>query len=289
MNFSKYSYSLLPLIFTSLVYAAPIESVSLSQVATSTSQTQNTPDSSSTPESVAVPANLNWQLMQQNQKLDEEVRRLRGALEEDEHTIQQLKKDLDSHYSNLDQRLQIVEQRLDADEKAAASEASPSDSTSTSEPTAQDQSTPSASQPQVNSTPQTKGDANTTNNQEKPMSEKDAYTVALTAYKQGGAKQAISPMEKFIKNYPNSVYIANAHFWLAEFNLAIEPANYTTAKQNYEIVAKQYPQSEKASRALYQLYSIAKEVDHNAVSAKLYKQQIITKYPKSKEAGYFKP
>ncbi|MCF9033768.1 YbgF trimerization domain-containing protein [Acinetobacter nectaris] len=280
MNFSKYSYSLLPLIFTSLVYAAPIESVSLSQVATSTSQTQNTPDSSSTPESVAVPANLNWQLMQQNQKLDEEVRRLRGALEEDEYTIQQLKKDLDSHYSNLDQRLQIVEQRLDADEKATASEASPSDSTSTSEPTAQDQSTPS--------TTQTKGDTST-NNQEKPMSEKDAYTVALTAYKQGGAKQAISPMEKFIKNYPNSVYIANAHFWLAEFNLAIEPANYATAKQNYEIVAKQYPQSEKASRALYQLYSIAKEVDHNAVSAKLYKQQIITKYPKSKEAGYFKP
>lgn len=95
-------------------------------------------------------------------------------------------------------------------------------------------------------------------------------------------------MEIFIKSYPKSVYIANAHFWLAEFNLAIEPANYSVAKQNYEIVAKQYPQSEKSSRALYQLYSIAKEVDHNTVSAKLYKQQILSKYPKSKEATYFK-
>ena len=45
-------------------------------------------------------------------------------------------------------------------------------------------------------------------------------------------------MQNFIKNHPNSVYISNAYFWLAEFNLAIEPTNYSEAKKNFEIVAK---------------------------------------------------
>lgn len=122
----------------------------------------------------------------------------------------------------------------------------------------------------------------------KPLSEKDAYTLALDAYKQGGAKQAIKPMQDFIKNYPDSIYIGNAHFWLAEFYLAIEPANYNNAKKNYEIVFKQFPQSAKAPRALYQLYSIAKNVDHNNVSANLYRQQLLKQFPKSTEAGYLK-
>lgn len=101
MNFFKYRYVLLPFICVSLAYAAPIESVSLSQNASSTA---STPSTTTTTDSTVTPANLNWQLMQQNERLEEEVRRLRGALEEDEHTIQQLKKDLENHYSNLDQR-----------------------------------------------------------------------------------------------------------------------------------------------------------------------------------------
>lgn len=118
--------------------------------------------------------------------------------------------------------------------------------------------------------------------------EKAAYTVALDAYKQGGAKKAIAPMQNFIKNNPNSVYIGNAYFWLAEFNLAIEPTNYVEAKKNYSIVADKYPESSRAPRALYQLYSIAKDVDRNAASATQLKNKLLQKYPKSEEAGYLK-
>ena len=95
-------------------------------------------------------------------------------------------------------------------------------------------------------------------------------------------------MKRFIQSYPQSPYIGNAHFWLAEFNLAITPANYNEAKKNYEIVAKHFPQSAKAPHALYQLYSIEKDVDQNTVSANLYKQQLLKSYPKSQEAGYLK-
>lgn len=118
--------------------------------------------------------------------------------------------------------------------------------------------------------------------------EKAAYTVALDAYKQGGAKKAIAPMQNFIKNNPNSVYIGNAYFWLAEFNLAIEPTNYTEAKKNYGIVADKYPDSSRAPWALYQLYSIAKDVDRNTALATQLKNKLLQKYPKSEEAGYVK-
>lgn len=118
--------------------------------------------------------------------------------------------------------------------------------------------------------------------------EKAAYTVALDAYKQGGAKKAIEPMQNFIKNNPNGIYTGNAYFWLAEFNLAIEPPNYKEAKKNYEIVAAKYANSSKAPRALYRLYSIAMEVNKNPQTANVYKNKLLTAFPNSEEATYLK-
>ena len=63
---------------------------------------------------------------------------------------------------------------------------------------------------------------------------------------------------------------------------------YNEAKKNYNIVANQYPNSSKAPRALYQLYSIAKDVDKNTASANQYKNKLLTQYPKSEEVKFFK-
>ena len=127
--------------------------------------------------------------------------------------------------------------------------------------------------------------ADNTNNQVEL--EKAAYTVALDAYKQAGAKKAIQPMQNFIKNHPNGIYAGNAYFWLADFYLALEPVNYKAAKQNYNIVATRYPNSDKASRSVYQLYSIAKDVDKNTALANQYKTKLLTQFPQSKEAKLF--
>ena len=95
-------------------------------------------------------------------------------------------------------------------------------------------------------------------------------------------------MENFIKNHPNSIYTPNAYFWLAEFHLATDPVNYAQAKKNYQIVADKYPTSSKAPRSLYQLYSIAKDVDHKATVATQYKNKLLASYPQSEEAGFVK-
>lgn len=264
MPFFQFKYlGVISLLCSSMVYAAPIENLSLSQSNSTPSQEQPTLENN-------VPTtNINWELMQKNEKLEEEVRKLRGLLEEHDHQIDQLKKDLDNKYADLDNRLQIQQQKEDDEAKTVEDNPpAPSDENKASV----QENTASEMQPQTL----------------EKLTDKDAYTAVLEAYKQGGAKQAIKPMENFIQNYKNSVYLGNAHFWLAEFNLALTPPNYLEAKKHYEIVTKLFFQSPKASRALYQLYSMAKDVDKNNVSANLYKQQLLKNYPTSQEARYFK-
>lgn len=285
MRLMKHSLLFIALMSTTSLYAnIPIESRGLSQSGGSTTNTSSNNDS--------VPSNLNWELMQKNQQLENDVRTLRGQLEEQSNDIEQLKKDLSNRYTDLDQRLELLNQKVDpesapsdnpanSDTPATAStEASTVDNKVVNAAPISTSSTTPPSQPEAPQPP--------SQNQSNPVElEKAAYTVALDAYKQGGAKKAIAPMQNFIKNHPNSVYTGNAYFWLAEFNLATDPVNYNEAKKNYNVVATRYPNSSKAPRALYQLYSIAKDVDKNAASANQYKTKILSQYPKSEEAKFF--
>ncbi len=229
----------------------------------------------------AVASNMNWDLIQQNQRLENQLRELRGKMEEQDHQIDQLNKELTNRYADLDQRLELLQQKIDpTEDQPETEESSPTEATP-------NQATPNTPAP-VNAEPSVQSSAlniNTTSDQTEL--DKAAYTIALDAYKQGGAKKAIAPMQNFVKNNPNSVYTGNAYFWLAEFNLAIEPPNYDEAKKHYETVAAKFPNSSKASRSLYQLYSIAKDVNKNLQTADVYKKKLISTYPSSEEAAYF--
>ncbi|MDX8237866.1 YbgF trimerization domain-containing protein [Acinetobacter pittii] len=288
MRLMKHSLLFIALMSTTSLYAnIPIESRGLSQSGGSSTTTASSNSS--------VPSNLNWELMQKNQQLESDIRTLRGQLEEQSNDIEQLKKDLANRYTDLDQRLELLNQKVDP-ESATPDNTANSDAT-----TAGNTETPPTDNKAVNSTASTNQvtpssptqvtqpvPSSPVQNQSNPVElEKAAYTVALDAYKQGGAKKAIAPMQNFIKNHPNSVYTGNAYFWLAEFNLATDPVNYNEAKKNYNVVATQYPNSSKAPRALYQLYSIAKDVDKNTASANQYKAKILSQYPKSEEAKFF--
>ncbi|MFV5374675.1 YbgF trimerization domain-containing protein [Acinetobacter calcoaceticus] len=286
MRLMKHSLLFIALMSTTSLYAnIPIESRGLSQSGGSPSNTSSN--------NVSVPSNLNWELMQKNQQLENDIRTLRGQLEEQSNDIEQLKKDLSNRYTDLDQRLELLNQKVDP-ESAQPDNSGNSDTpatASTGTSTVDNKvvnATPPTSSPSTTPPPQPEASQPPAQNQSNPVElEKAAYTVALDAYKQGGAKKAIAPMQNFIKNHPNSVYTGNAYFWLAEFNLATDPVNYNEAKKNYNVVATQYPNSSKAPRALYQLYSIVKDVDKNPASANQYKTKILNQYPKSEEAKFF--
>ena len=280
----KHALFSIALLSSATLYAIPIESRGLSD----SSRSANNITNSASP----IAGNMNWDLMQKNQQLENQIRELRGKIEEQDHAIDQLTKELTNRYTDLDQRLELLNQKLEP-ENTEQTEA-PAENTSSTNATSADNNTAAVvpAKPINNTTTQKQNTTataeNNTNTSDPIALEKAAYTIALDAYKKGGAKQAIAPMQNFIKNYPNSIYTGNAHFWLAEFNLAIEPANYNEAKKNYETVASKFPNSSKASRALYQLYSIAKDVNKNTQAANVYKTKLLNTYPKSEEAGYFK-
>ena len=277
MMLKKHSLCALTLLCTTPVFAnIPIESRGLSQAT----------NNSVNPTSVAVDTgasatatNINWQIMQKNQQLESDLRSLRGKLEEQDNEIAQLKHELENRYADLDQRLELLQQKVDPEASTTTEDNQQDTPPSNTTITNPSSNTTAAA---VNKAPVVVSTQNTSE------LEKAAYTVALDAYKQGGAKKAIAPMQNFIKNNPNSVYISNAYFWLAEFNLAIEPTNYAEAKKNYGIVVNQYPNSSRAPRAVYQLYNIAKEVDKNSTQANQYKAKLLKQYPKSEEASFFK-
>ena len=277
----KHALCALALMCSTPVFAnIPIESHNLSQ---SSAGYANSPAIATSNMATAnVPTNINWQLMQKNQQLENDIRQLRGKIEEQDNEIAQLKHELQNRYTDLDQRLELLQQKIDPESTPTAEEDNQKDTAPSASNNQLNTNTPKSAQNTTYVSPTAQG-LNTNIELDKA-----AYTVALDAYKQGGAKKAIAPMQNFIKNHPNSVYISNAYFWLAEFNLAIEPTNYSEAKKNFEIVAMKYPQSAKASSALYRLYSIAQDVDHKTTLATQYKSKILSQYPKSEEARFFK-
>lgn len=209
-----------------------------------------------------------WELHQQIQQLQTQIRQLRGQIEEQDNQIDQLNNDLKNRYTDLDQRLEILNQKIDPDADIETTE--DSQTNSASDATVQPQSTAQ--------------NASASTTAQSAQLDEAAYNMAYEAYKQGGAAKAIAPMENFIKNHPNSPYVSHAYYWLGEFNLSLTPPNYNQAKENFAIVAGNYPQSNKAPSALYRLSEIAKNIDQDIPKAREYYLRLIQKYPDSNDA-----
>lgn len=273
----KHFFLLAALLSTASFANIPIESHGLSQqnlslgtpIATATgTETLNT--------------NMNWQLIQKNQQLETELRTLRGKIEELENANEKLNHELNNRYTDLDQRLELLQEKIDASETDESTEATPSESQEDN----QQDTPPSVVTPKLPNPTLPAIDVQETNYDNEL--DRAAYTIALEAYKQGGAAKALDPMRNFIRNHPNSVYISNAYFWMGEFYLAIEPVNYKRAQANYAEVVNRYPQSAKAATALYRLYSMAKNVNQNPELAQTYATMLKNNYANSEEASFIK-
>ena len=194
MMLHKHVLGALALLYSAPVLAnIPIESRGLSQ----SSSSPNTPIAYSTNnsavDSAPTPTNLNWQLMQKNQQLENDLRSLRGKVEEQDNEISQLKNELTNRYADLDQRLELLQQKVDPAPEESSTEDNQQDTAPSS----------NAKQPVAVNTPVTintpaKVNTPVVTQQSTNELDKAAYTVALDAYKQGGAKKAIAPMQNLV-------------------------------------------------------------------------------------------
>ncbi|WP_158107211.1 tol-pal system protein YbgF [Vibrio furnissii] len=91
---------------------------------------------------------------------------------------------------------------------------------------------------------------------------------------------AIAAFQQFQKDYPNSNFASNSHYWLGQL--------YFAKKQDPEAVKSfaavlAYKDSNKRADAMVKLGDIAKR-NNNAAQAKKYYQQVVDEYPDSASA-----
>ena len=187
-------------------------------------------------------------LLNQNERLNQEISKLKGQLEVATHSIdstQQRQRDL---YGDLDGRLRKLEGG--GTPAAAASEA-----------------TPAAAAPAV-------PDANAS-------SENKDYEAAQALTKEGKHKEAFDAYDKFLQTYPNSSHVPEAQYWLgyAQFSLK----NYKAAIATQQKLIKQFPDGPKVADAMFNIANCQIQLA-DIDGAKKTLHELLDKYPGSEVA-----
>tara|TARA_R110001592_G_scaffold362635_1_gene677503 strand:+ start:78671 stop:79453 length:783 start_codon:yes stop_codon:yes gene_type:complete len=165
----------------------------------------------------------------QVQLLQDEVRMLRGMMEELDNEIRQLKKRQMDDYMDLDRRLSS---RL----SGASSD---------------------ASQPKGNESGVViKGAADNVSSQASTSPSQSAeesthYDNAYAQLKAGKVTEAVSQFKAHISKYPNGKYVANAHYWLGE--IYVLQNNLELARQSFTTVVENFPAHRKAPDSIFKL------------------------------------
>ena len=114
------------------------------------------------------------------------------------------------------------------------------------------------------------------------MAENRAYEAAYTLLKAGKQQNAIASFLAFLKRYPESVYVPNAHFALGNAYLALK--DYKNALPSYQTVVSKYAFSTRTPDALLGVAdSQVGLTDLEAADKTL--EIIIAKYPSSEAAN----
>lgn len=186
-------------------------------------------------------------LVIQVQELQDEVRMLRGQMEEQGRELENLKRRQRDQYLDLDQRLSEMRNAQPAVPTGpvvgTTTTQGPTVSPAEDSPEVRD---PVASQSQVTPIGQPM-----VQSQAAPVSaqaEKAAYDQAFQALKELRYADAAEDFQAFLDQYPNSEYADNAQYWLGESYYVTR--NYDIALVSFQSLLSQYPESPKAPDAL---------------------------------------
>jgi tol-pal system protein YbgF len=179
----------------------------------------------------------------QLQQLQDEVRVLRGQIEEQAHLIETLQRRQRDQYLDLDQRIgELSEMRPPASASppvGAGPAAPPPEDLPEVREERREPSTVSGLP-----TPDTSARAVS----EGPAAEKDAYDKAFQALKELRYAEAAEQFRSFLQKYPQSEYAGNAQYWLGESYYVTR--NYEFALEAFQGMLDSYPDSTKVPDSL---------------------------------------
>ena len=189
----------------------------------------------------------------QMQQLQQEVMRLNGRVEELSHEVNTLREQSLQRYMDLDKR-------MGSGQPAAAAAAPPG----------------GAIQPGTTAPPPAPAPASATPGVAQP-GEAEAYRASYALVQGRQFDQAITSFKQFLQRYPDGEYAANAHYWLGELYLVLDPPDLESARQSFALLLSQYPDNSKAPDALYKLGKV-QFLKGNREKAREYLDQVIKLY-----------
>lgn len=197
------------------------------------------------------------------EQLREEVRTLRGKVEEQQHQIGKLSTQGRDRYVDLDGRLLELSKRLSTLEDAgSALAANPS-------PTG------------AGATQSNPGDASAKSFRQPNDFEQKTYSAIQEKIRAKQYTTAIDELYEFIAAYPEGDLTVNAYYWLGELYLAESEPDQ--ARQAFTIVTARFPEHRKAADALYKLGIAQQRLSQNA-EARETMRSVQQRYPGSNAA-----
>jgi tol-pal system protein YbgF len=206
--------------------------------------------------------NVTADLVLQVQELQDEVRTLRGQLEEQSREIENLKRRQRDQYLDLDQRISDLRNSqpvLPSEAGAAGAAVAAGAAAAAGQGPVQPPVSPGADAPEVRppmdtesavtgiGQPEARGQAMAAS----PEDEKAAYDQAFQALKDLRYADAAEEFQSFLDRYPGSEYSDNAQYWLGESYYVTR--NYDLALTAFQDLLDRFPESPKAPDALLKI------------------------------------
>lgn len=226
--------------------------------------------------------NAIFEVLGRLEQLQLEVQQLRGMVEEQAQTIADLERKQGNMYSDLDERIQV----LNAPNQATQGQSNQTPQTGSEAAQPAVAEAPVAAAPVVNPPAQPAVPVV----EPKPVeqapvavqaSEKERYQQAYDTLRNGRNAQAIQLFEALQADYPAGEFSDNTQYWLGEVYKINR--DFDKARAAFSKVVSQYPQSAKVPDALLKLGYI--EFDQqNLAKARDYLTRVTTSYPSSTAA-----
>lgn len=185
--------------------------------------------------------------------LNTEIRNLRGQNEEAAHGLQDAEKRQKDFYVDLDTRLRHFESAEEA-AKEAAKEAA-------------------AVKAPVAPVPADPSD---------PVPEDRAFEAGYGLFKAGSYANAVRAFQDFIRRFPDSVRVSDAHYWLGSAQLAMK--DYKNALDTYQGYLNDFPETTRSANVMYGIAACQQGLKRSIAARKTLKK-LIAKYPASEAAA----
>ncbi|AQA19990.1 tol-pal system protein YbgF [Halioglobus japonicus] len=187
-------------------------------------------------------------LFLQVQQLQQEVMRLNGMVEEQANELRILKAQSLERYVDLDKRL-----------------------------SAGGGSAPTASGGSTQVAPAPVGGGAIGGGAAEIPGEAQAYKAAYSLVRSQQFDEAVTAFNDFLRAYPDGKYAPNAHYWLGELYLVVQPRDLEGSRQAFTLLLDQYPTNGKAPDAMYKLGKVYFEKG-NRERAREHMERVISQY-----------